>query len=151
MCFLFGLIKIFSFQNRKKLSDNKFFVLIDKNAHVHLHMSFFKLLLFFFFFCLFLFWATLPLLLIFFQAWACLFFFFFLLGNSVASFLFSILFFFLLIFQDFGVIFFFLTRRDYFWDIIFIFLINLGDCSIFIVICHFFFCFNWASLFNKGI
>ena len=36
------------------------------------------------------------------------------------------------------IVFYFLTRRDFFWDMIFIFLINLGDYSFFMVICHFF-------------
>ena len=46
------------------------------------------------------------------------------------------------------IVFYFLTRRDFFWDMIFIFLINLGDYSFFMVICHFFY-FNWTSFFNK--
>ena len=48
-------------------------------------------------------------------------------------------------------LFIYLTRRYlFFWDMIFIFLINLGDCS-FLGLFVTFFCFNWSSFFSNGI
>ena len=44
------------------------------------------------------------------------------------------------------VFFFFLTRCNFFFNIIFIFLINLGDCSFFVVICYFFILIGHHSL-----
>ena len=79
----------------------------------------------------------------------CFFFFLFFdfLGKLCCSsfFIFSLL----LSFVIFCFCFFF--RRDCFSKYDFYFLINLGDCFFF---CHFFvffFCFNRASFFNKGI
>ena len=46
------------------------------------------------------------------------------------------------------IVFYFLTRRDFFWDMIFIFLINLVDYSFFYGYLSLF-CFNWTSFFNK--
>ena len=46
------------------------------------------------------------------------------------------------------IVFYFLTRRDFFWNMIFIFLINLGDYSFFMVICHFFVLIGHHSLIN---
>ena len=40
-------------------------------------------------------------------------------------------------------------RHKFFFRYDFYFLINLGDCTFFLVVCHFF-CFKWAS-FNKSI
>ena len=47
--------------------------------------------------------------------------------------------------------FLFYTRCDFFfWDMIFIFIINLGDCSF---LCGYLTlsCFNWELFFNKGV
>ena len=44
------------------------------------------------------------------------------------------------------VFFFFLTRLDFFWYMIFMFLINFGDCYFFVVICHFFVLIGHYSL-----
>ena len=40
----------------------------------------------------------------------------------------------------------FLLDVIFFWDIIFLFLINLGDCSFLVVICHFFVLIEHHSL-----
>ena len=108
------LSKNFLLKMERKLSGNKFFLDWQKcpytYAHGLLHVASFILFLFFrlrrpFIYLFIFFWAvTLPLLLL-------LFFYF--LGSR----------------RDTCFFHFFLTRRDFFWDMIFIFLINLGDCS----------------------
>ena len=91
---------------------------------------------FFFFFFLFFFFfrATLPLL-----------FFIFLFSRPGSGRSFFFLFF---SFDFLGLVvgFFF-----FFKDLIFIFLVNLGDCSFFFCGYLSLFCFNWASFFNNGI
>ena len=126
---------------KRKLNEDEFFLDWQKYP-VHMYTHFFKLPLFFIL-------SNITLAYVF-------FFFFFPSGSNVA---FYFLFFFLFFFS-FEILgsgcdsfflnyFIFLTRRDYFWEMIFIFLINLGDCSFLWLFVTFF--FNWASFFNKGI
>ena len=150
--FLPRSIKKFSLKNEEKTKRRKWSCLIDENTHVHLHMSFIHKLLFFTFFYFFfpssymlppLF--ILSFLLLFFWTLPFLSFFFFpfdLLGRNpvyVAHFFFWLSFVFLFFFCFCFCFYFFLFRCDLFLNMIFIFLINLGD--FFLVVCHFFFLF----------